>query len=588
VIALGKTLFKKVDYSLSKLILDIDQGEIGLPDIQRPFVWTAAKVRDLFDSMYKGFPVGYFLFWSNDHMKGTKQIGIGHKQSEVPKLLIVDGQQRLTSLYAILKGKPVLTEEYQPAFIKIAFRPRDERFAVTDAAIHKDPEYISDISEVWNSGKSSYKFINEFLKKQKKDLGDEEEEKITDALSQLYELQDYPFTAMEISSTVDEQEVSEIFVRINSQGKQLNQADFILTLLSVFWDKGREQLELFCRDARNPSNGNQSTAYNHFILPDPDQLLRVSVALGFKRARLKHVYSILRGKDLETGQFSEERREKQFAVLKTAQAHSLNLNYWHEFFKTLIRAGFRSSSMVSSKTGLVYTYAMFLIGKVDYQMNDYDLRNLIARWYFMVTITRRYTSSPETRMEQDLTRLRNVKTQDEFARTLNKIINDELTNDFWNISLVNQLETSSGQSPAFYAYYASLNLLGARVLFSKIKVSELLDPMLKQQRAPIEKHHLFPKKYLKSIGIQDTKEINQVANYASVEWGDNTRISDVAPSEYFPEYAKRFNDDDLKQMMEWHALPEGWPTMNYQEFLVERRKRMAQVIRNGFESLGSQ
>ena len=142
---MSATLFKKVDYSLSKLIHDIDQGEIGLPDIQRPFVWETAKVRDLFDSMYKGFPIGYLLFWSNDHMNGTRQIGAGGKQVKVPRLLIVDGQQRLTSLFAVLKGQPILTKDYKHTTLNIAFRPRDCQFEVTDAAIRRDPEFISDI-----------------------------------------------------------------------------------------------------------------------------------------------------------------------------------------------------------------------------------------------------------------------------------------------------------------------------------------------------------------------------------------------------------------------------------------------------------
>jgi len=123
------TLFKEVGYSLSKLIEDIDMGEIGLPDIQRPFVWKPAKVRDLFDSMYKGFPVGYLLSGLMGLADGHRQIGMDTKQ-KVPRLLIVDGQQRLTSLYAVLKGKPVLRKDYTEQFIQIAFRPKDSQFEV--------------------------------------------------------------------------------------------------------------------------------------------------------------------------------------------------------------------------------------------------------------------------------------------------------------------------------------------------------------------------------------------------------------------------------------------------------------------------
>lgn len=589
---MSTALYKKVDYSLSRLIHDIDNGEIGLPDIQRPFVWPAKKVRDLFDSMYKGFPVGFFLFWSNEHMTKTRQIGVDRKQHSIPRLLIVDGQQRLTSLYAVLKGKPILTKDYRSQHIKIAFRPGDESFEVADAAIKRDPEYIADISEIWSIGKNFYEVITDFLNKLKearakenRDVTPEEQKKISEAIANLYSLQDFSFTALEISSTVDEEQVSEIFVRINSRGKQLNQADFILTLLSVFWDDGRKELENFCRAARQPSADGSPSPFNHFIYPEPDQLLRASIGLGFKRARLKNVYSILRGKDLQTGNFSEQRREEQFEILKEAQGHVLNLQNWHEFFKCLVLAGYRSSAMISSQTGLIYSYVMFLIGKINCCVDLNRLRKLIAKWYFMVSMTSRYTSSSETMMEEDLVRLRGVTDADTFVNVLEKIIADVLTNDFWNITLVNDLETSSSQSPALRAYFAALNLLDAEVLFSDMKISELLDPALRSNRSPIEKHHLFPKNFLKSIGITSRREINQVANYASVEWADNAKISDLSPVEYFPKFSQKYNQDELKQIMYWHALPEGWEGMNYFTFLEERRKLMARVIRDGFKCL---
>ena len=125
-----KTCFKKVDYDLSGLLHYIEIGDIALPDIQRPFVWSNAKVRDLFDSMYRGFPVGYFLFWENVTAGGTKQIGVGSKQHTVARLLIVDGQQRLTSLFAVFRGRKVLDEDYKERQIEVAFRPRDGKFEV--------------------------------------------------------------------------------------------------------------------------------------------------------------------------------------------------------------------------------------------------------------------------------------------------------------------------------------------------------------------------------------------------------------------------------------------------------------------------
>jgi hypothetical protein len=585
---MSATLFKKVDYSLSKLIHDIDQGEIGLPDIQRAFVWETAKVRDLFDSMYKGFPVGYLLFWSNDHMNGTRQIGAGGKQVKVARLLIVDGQQRLTSLFAVLKGQPVLTKDYKHTTLNIAFRPRDCHFEVTDAAIRRDPEYIFDISKLWSGEVTRGRFVKDFIAglRHTREVSDAEEDSLAESIDHLYDIQNYPLTAMEISSTVNEEQVAEIFVRINSKGVTLKQADFILTLLSVFWDDGRAQLEKFCRDSRHPSTTGPSP-FNYFIQPDPDELLRVCVGVGFKRARLQHVYSILRGKDLDTGEFSDQRRDAQFEVLKAAQTMALDLTNWHEFHKVLIRAGFRSGSMITSTMSMLYAYAMFLIGRCELRVEAFKLRDLMARWFFMTTLTGRYTGSPETVMETDLANLRNLKSGDDFVAKLDQVIRDALTDDFWSITLPNDMETPSARTPGLFAYHAALNLLDARVLFSKMKVSELLDPALKANKSPAERHHLFPKGYLASLGITEVRDTNQIANYALVEWDDNIGISDTSPAEYWPLYAARFQGDDLKQMMLWHALPDGWEKMEYKAFLAERRSLMANIIRDGFGKLVS-
>ena len=585
---MSEILFKKVDYTVLKLIQDIDFGDIGLPDIQRPFVWTATRVRDLFDSMYKGFPVGYLLFWANDFFNGVRQIGAGEKQRRVPRLLIVDGQQRLTSLYAVLKGKPVINSNYKEGQIQIAFRPRDGKFEVADAAIRRDPEFIPNISELWNSG-GHFLFINEFLEKLQKtrDLNAEMRNEFANAIDCLFDLQNYPFTALEISSNVDEEQVADIFVRINSEGVKLNQADFLLTLMSVFWDEGRAELENFSRLSRIVPSGNQPSPFNHFIKPDPDQMLRVEVALGFKRARLKHVYSILRGKDLETGQFTDEERVRQFSVLQEAQNRTLDLANWHEFLKCLVKAGYRSEAMISSQVALLYSYALYLIGKEDFNAAPFELRTLMAKWFFMSSITGRYSGSPETTMEGDLTRLRNLSSADEFVDTLERLIGDVLTNDFWNITLANNLESSSARSPALLAYYAALNNLGAPILFSRTKVSELLDPALKPPRSPLERHHLFPRGYLESIGIEDLKLINQATNFTFIEWGDNAGISDKPPAEYYPFMVDnlQLQPGEIQVMHHYHALPEGWHEMAYTEFLGKRRSLMANVIREGFEAL---
>ena len=579
------TLFKEVSYNLTTLIQQIDMGIIGLPDIQRPFVWPDTKVRDLFDSMYKGYPVGYFLFWANANVEHTKGIGTSSKQKH-PNLLIVDGQQRLTSLYAVIKGQEIIRENYTKATIVIAFNPLEAKFEIPDASIRKNPRYFQNISLIWQPNINIIKVINEFLENLKKsvELTDEEEENIQNAFMQLKNLESYPFSALELSTNITEEQVADVFVRINSQGKTLNQADFILTLMSVFWEDGRKDLEEFCRLCRIPSKETASP-FNYLIDPDPDQMLRVSVGLAFRRARLQYVYSILRGKDLETGNFSTERRENQFDLLKNAQLKSLNIQNWHEFIKAVKQAGFARQDYISSKNNLLYAYIFFLIGREDFKMDLYELKKLIGKWFFMCSITGRYTGSPETIMEMDLARLRGLTTAAEFAKVLDDIIESQLTRDFWDITLPMDLSTSSSTSPSLYAYYAALYILGANGLFSKLKVSDLLQEGLRSKKSALERHHLFPKAWLNKIGIIEQRETNQIANFALVEWNDNIAISDTAPKDYLPIYLTRLNEEDKHQMYYWHGLFDNWEEFSFEEFLIERRKRIASVIKDAYKRI---
>lgn len=582
---MAETIFSKVDYDLSSLMKYIELGEIALPDIQRPFVWSNAKVRELFDSMYRGYPVGYFLFWQNALSTHTKNIGVEAKQKSA-RLLIVDGQQRLTSLYAVIKGIPVIRENYVAEKIEIAFNPITEVFEVADAATKNNKLFIPNVSILWDSSADIFDVVENYLINiaQTREISDEEKKGIRKSIQKVAGLTSYPLTAIELSSQMDEKDVAEIFVRINSAGKKLNQSDFILTIMSVFWEDGRKQLEEFCRTARVPSTGGAS-AFNYFIWPEPDQLLRVSVGLAFKRAQLKYVYSILRGKDLETGKFSEALRDEQFDKLKQAQAKVLNLQHWHDYLNVLRAAGFKSSSMITSETNIVYTYIFYLIGKTELKVEEYQLRKVLSQWFFMAAITGRYSSSPESTMEFDLASIKHAKTAEEFCSILRRVCNEIITADYWTIKLPSELATAAGRSPSQQAYFAALNLLDAKVLFSNQKVSDMLDPVVNAKRTAIEKHHLYPKAYLNTIGISALRETNQLANFSLVEWGDNAKASNKAPKEYLPAFTSRFNPGELERMYYWHALPEGWENMEYSKFLTERRERMAHVIQDAYNKI---
>ena len=179
-------------------------------------------------------------------------------------------------------------------------------------------------------------------------------------------------------------------------------------------------MAVFC--TLSTASASRRKPYNHFIQPDPDQLLRVSIAYGFGRGRLKSVYQVLRGKDLETDHYSAEHREKQFKLLEEAQAQVLDLTNWHQFLSSLVGAGFRSGEMISSQNALLFAYAFYLIGRVRYSVPEHILQKTIGRWFFAISLTGRYTNSPESAMDADLNRIDSAKTCEDFVRILDEML----------------------------------------------------------------------------------------------------------------------------------------------------------------------
>ena len=584
---MATTKFTTISFPINTLLGQIETGQIGLPELQRPFVWERTQVRDLLDSLYRGYPAGFFLMWEARQGVASQPIGANGKQAS-PSLLVVDGQQRLTSLYAVFRGAPVFNDKFEEIRIRIAFNPVRERFEVSNSAIASDPEWVQDVSELLSGPQGSFAFVNEYLERLKRDreLTPEQTDRIATRLQDLADLNNYTFDAIQLSHEVPIEEVSEVFVRVNSKGTQLNQADFILTLMSVHWDEGRKQLEEFCRAAKTPSAG--ASPFNWFISPSPDQLLRVGIGLGHRRAILKYAYEIMRGKDLESGEVTHERRAENFEILQKSQQQVLDLTNFTEYLKSLQQAGFRSGKMITSKHTIVYCYLIFLIGRADHSIDFKTLRSAIARWFFMCVLTSRYTGSPESQVEKDLRMLADATSGDEFVSTLDATVARALTDDFWTITLPDLLSWSGGYIPAMFSYFASLNMLGAKVLFSDLTVHELLDPAQAGKKSAVEKHHLFPRDYLKSIGIKKVQRINQVANYALLEWPDNIKIGASAPADYFQNlFEESVPPSEREQSRFVHALPAGWEDMDYEVFLEARRSLMADVIRGAFKKLST-
>lgn len=585
-------VFKTTDYTIGKLIDDIEIGDIALPDIQRPFVWyrKISKVRDLFDSIYRGYPIGYLLFWENANRSDYKNIGFDEKKRKVPRFLIIDGQQRLTALFAVIKNQEVLTPDYEKKHIKIAFKPMDGTFKVGDAATGRDPEFVSDISTLW-SGEGDFSIITAYLTKLKENrkISKEEEKTISANIQNLINILKYPLTALEVTAELQEEIVSDIFVRINSQGVNLTQADFILTLLSVYWEEGRKEIEHFAIDSRRvPDKNTRYSSFNYLIKPDPDDMLRILIGLTFQRAKMRDVYSIIRGRDMETGEFSKELREVQFAKLKEHLPIVLDNTNWQSFLKILIGCGYKDQELISSKNAVLYSYILYLIGKINFHASNFELQRIVGRWFVMTSITGRYSSSPETAFEKDLNKIKDFD-QNSFVSELKKIIAGSLTNDFWKVTLVGQMETSSARSPEANAFYAALNKLNSPILFSRKLVGDLYDPSLKLKKKRLEKHHIFPRNYLiTQYGFDKNKDkakINQIANLTFLEFEDNIEISDANPHEYFDKIKDRFSQSDLSSMLAQHAIPENFSELEYDEFLQQRRQLMAGIIKMAFNKI---
>lgn len=579
-------LYKKTEYPLKKLLLDIQSGHLALPDLQRPFVWPDTKVRDLLDSMYRGFPIGTLLFWEFGQQDGIHVRQIGANGQSTPHLLVIDGQQRLTGLYAVYFGVPVRDKSFVQRRIKIAFDPLEERFEVSNAFLAKDPRWIADISVLWRPETSLYALIGRYLMRRHQlgGLSPSQERQIEKAFQQLHALENYPFTVLEVSHDVDEERVAEIFVRVNSQGKSLKQSDFVLTLMSVYWDSGRAQLERFCEQVKQPPQGKEPSPFNRVWQPTPEQLLRTTVALAFRRSRLRTVYALLRGKDLETGIFTEEQRERQFQRLAEAQSKVLALEHWHDFLHVPRLAGFLRDTMIGSKTALAVTYALWLIARFELGLPDSEARPLLARWLFMALLTGRYAGSAETQSEEDLRQLDGIHSGRAFCERLQTIMTTVLTPDYWSVTLPADL-TATASSTLLKVFRAAQVVLDAPVLYSTIPIRHVLDPTHAPPIKPVHDHHLFPRAFLYELGFTP-QQANQLANRAWIEWRDNLAINDSPPDEYAPKLERLFSKEQLHKMLELNALPEHWYEYPYEEFLSERRRRMARLIEQAFHRIG--
>lgn len=587
--------------AVTQLLADVRGEKIAIPELQRPFVWDSVKVRDLMDSLYKGYPVGYLITWQSVGAKLKGGQVAAHQQ------ILIDGQQRITALRAAVAGLPVVNKRYKSVRIVIAFNPITEEFATLTPVIGKNPQWIPDISEFFNSG-SHLSFAREYLER-----NPEVDASVFEAnLGRLEGIKNAQIGIIGLADDLDVETVSEIFIRINSKGVPLSSADFAMSKIATYGDRGRnirKLIDYFCHlavaphayeDIRDNDDEFAATPYLQRItwlkddsedLYDPayGDIIRVAGLLGFNRGKASSIVSELSGRDPETRKVDEERIPVAYDKLEQALLHIVSKYNFQNFLMLIKSAGFIVDGMVNSKNALNFAYALYLRLRNDAGMPEGERKRIVKRWFVMSMLTGRHSGSFESTWEQDIRRIG----EQGAANYLKQIEESELSDAFWNVTLPASLETTSTASPFFQTFLAAQIAANARGFLSKgVTVTAM-----HQQAGDI--HHIVPKDYLQKNGFPDRGDYNQVANFALTETSINISISNKPPAVYMAEVERQVetgvlvlgeisSTQDLASNLAENAVP-AWLSEvtagNYREFLTERRKRMAVVIRDYYRRL---
>lgn len=593
--------------SLEQILGYIKSGEIAIPEIQRPFVWKPRQVRDLIDSLYMGYPTGYLIISQSPDMKlkdGSQSAG---------KKIMIDGQQRVTALMTSIVGMEVIGGDFKQRRIKISFNPQaigedEEIFKVQDNAILKDKKWIADIAEIFKPDFDQWGFVNEYCKINPGINGSQ----MNKVLMRLLDIKNRQIGVISLDKDLNIDEVTEIFIRINSQGAKLNQADFAMSKIAANTEyEGnalRKAIDYFSHLAVEPdwySDMAKDAAFmkskyaeklkwlrddrESIFDPDYNDILRIAFMYKFGRAKLKDLVSLLGGRDFETREYKEVIAEESFKKLSDGVVDFMNQYTFSNFILGIKAAGFVSSKLINSQMTLDFAYTLYLFLNSDTTIDKTQIKHYVAKWFVMATLTSRYIGSPESQMDFDIKRIR----EKGFLSFFHEVEEANLSETFWNIRLVQSLETPVANSPFFNVFLAAQIYFGDNALFSNgTKVGYLITLMG-------DVHHIFPKQYLRKSGYNDKRQYNQIANFTYLDTQVNKAISNDAPCVYFKNavdacrtgvslYGNITDVDILYKNMEDNCIPAEIVSMdytNYDNFLISRRRMMARKIRLYYEHL---
>lgn len=596
--------------SVSAILGLIAAGDIAIPEIQRPFVWKKTQVRDLLDSLYKGYPTGYLIIWKNPNVKlkdGSMSVG---------KKILIDGQQRVTALMTAIAGIPVVNSNYRKERIKIAFDPfaalsedKDaEIFAVQDQSHLKSKRWIPDVAEIFKSGFARFSFVMKYCA----DNPEMQPEMLDEILTNLLAIGNRLIGVIELSESLDIDIVTDIFIRINSKGTALSQGDFVMSKIAADEEHGgntlRKAVDYFahlCIDAsfydfiaENDMEFTQSeymgklawlkndkeTVYD----PECDDVLRVAFMHMYPRAKLSELVSLLSGRDFETREYKTEIIEETYAKLKQGVLNVINQNNFAQFMLAIHGAGFISSKLVNSQMALDFAYALYLMLANRKNVSVSEIKRIVQKWYVLSVLTGRYSSSPESAFYRDIKLINEIGV----VKTLENIEAAVLSENFWNVAVVQNLAHTSTINPTYLVYLAAQVYDNDLSLLShNITVRNLIE-------LAGDVHHIFPKEYLKEHQFSQSM-YNQNANYAYLDTQVNKSIGRKAPHEYLGAALQQCETKQvvcgsitdvglLQRNLETNCIPFETCSMNhsdYEDFLAERRKRMAKKIRHYYERL---
>lgn len=588
-------------YSVNQQLIEtllawVNSGEIAIPEIQRPFVWDSSKVRDLMDSLYQGYPVGYVIAWKNPNVRlkdGSLSEG---------KKILIDGQQRITALTAAILGEYVIDKTYKRIKIKIAFNPLSERFEVQNPAILKDKTWLPDISEVMNGSIGILKLVRNYLEAN----SEADEDKVEKAFTNLINIPKKQIGIIELAHDLDIETVTEIFIRINSKGVVLSQADFAMSKIATNTEyKGnelRKAIDYFCHLAIAPEfyrhivDNDKAFAATDFFqkmqwlktenedLYDPEytDLIRVAFTSQFNRGKLADLVSLLSGRNFETRTFEDSIAEQSFATLKKGVDNFINETNFKRFLMVVKSAGFISPKLIRSQNVLNFAYILYLKLK-DLGVGSVAIESHVRRWMVYTMLTGRYSGSPESFFDFDIKQI----DQKPFDDYLKEKEEGELSDAFWFASLPQSLDTSVASSPYFHVFLASQVKANDKGFLSKnVSVADLIS-----LRGDI--HHLFPKDYLKKNGL-DRSKYNQIANYVYMQSEINIKVGNKPPKDYFDLINGQISNGnhlvsgistkvELLENLKANCVPAEIMEMdigNYPDFLNLRRKLMAEKMRD--------